>query len=203
MGGTHVDLTLAPWVVACAATAVGAVTDIRSRRLPNWLTMPTCLAGILYAALALPGSHGVVNALAGCAFAGLPFIILWLVGGGSAADAKMMMAVGAWIGSRDAMIAVLSVALCGGVLAVTLAWLRGRLGETMGNLPRAFTVLPMVLMGPGRLEDRREIFAANPSSPGSDNVESTGPARRKSFKLPYGVAIFFGTCLAFVYVMVK
>ena len=203
MSGSSVDLSLAPWVVACAAAAVGAVTDIRSRRLPNWLTMPTCLAGLLYAALALPGSHGVVNALAGCAFAGLPFIILWLVGGGSAADAKMMMAVGAWIGSRDAVIAALSVAVCGGVLAITLALARGRLTETMGNLPRAFAVLPMVLMGPGRLEDRRDAFGANPSSPGSDNVELPGNTRRKSFKLPYGVAIFFGTCVAFVYVLAK
>jgi len=107
--------------------------------------------------------------------------------------------VGAWIGSRDAVIAALSVALCGGALAIGLAWVRGRLGETMVNVPRAFAALPLVLLGPGKLEDRREVFAANPSTPGHDDVEPARNARRRSFKLPYGVAIFVGTFLAFVY----
>lgn len=203
MGLSHVDpFALTPWVVVCGATLVGAVTDIRSRRLPNWLTMPTCLAGLLYAALALPGSHGVVNALAGCAFAGLPFIILWLMGGGSAADAKMMMAVGAWIGSRCRDCSIVGRGVRRGAChnARAGAWSADR---DHGEPPTAFAVLPTLLMGPGRFEDRRDAFGANPSSPGSDNVELPGNTRRKSFKLPYGVAIFFGTCVAFVYVLAK
>jgi len=81
-------------LVVGAFTAVAAVSDLRTRRLPNWLTVPAFAAGLL--------AHTVVNGFAGLGFALLGFatgfgllLVLWLIGGGGGGDVKLMGALGA------------------------------------------------------------------------------------------------------------
>jgi prepilin peptidase CpaA len=92
-------------VPVVAFTLVAAVCDYRTKKLPNWLTVPAFAIGLLYHII-----HGaVVGGFAGAwseflfsmgGFAtgfGILFV-LWLIGGGGAGDVKMMGALGAWLG---------------------------------------------------------------------------------------------------------
>ena len=95
-------------------------TDIRTRRIKNWLTFPTMLLGI---ALALAGPawwSGLVGAAA-CLLVCLP---LWRIGPVlSAGDVKMLMAAGALLGPGDGLRAVLWTLVCGlpaGILALAV-----------------------------------------------------------------------------------
>jgi len=79
-------------------TCVAVFSDLRTRRIPNWLTVPTL-------ALAL-AAHACYGGLAGLGFSLLGFaagfsvlFALWLFGGGGGGDVKMMGALGAWLGA--------------------------------------------------------------------------------------------------------
>jgi prepilin peptidase CpaA len=175
-----------PWAVVGLASCAAATVDLRSRRIPNLLTGPLLLAGLIYAALPIPGSPGLGNALVGLAFAGLPFFLLWMVRGSGAGDAKLMFGVGAWLAWPAALPATLSIAICGGILSVLSAVSKGRLGASLAGLPRAMLAFPFVLCGPGRLADRQQMAGA----------EMTDNSAAAPQKVPYGVAIFVGSCLA-------
>lgn len=84
-------------------TAVAAVTDLRTRKIPNKLTVPAFLLGILFQLVFHPyGDQTIVGSLLNVAAAfGLGFgtlFVLWMVGGGGAGDTKMMGALSVWLG---------------------------------------------------------------------------------------------------------
>jgi len=85
-------------VIVATFVLVAAISDYRTRRLPNWLTVPACGAAIVL--------HTAVNGLTGLTFAMLGFatgfsilLVLWLIGGGGGGDVKLMGALGAWLGA--------------------------------------------------------------------------------------------------------
>jgi prepilin peptidase CpaA len=121
----------ASWLLIAAVAAftlTAAVWDFRTKRIPNWLTVPSFLAALVY--------HGVVGAMQGgwsgfgsallTAIAGFGvgfgiLLVLWLIGGGGAGDVKLMGALGAWMGPWNTLIVffvstVFVVALSVGVL---------------------------------------------------------------------------------------
>src|SRR5687768_15729252 len=114
------------WAVVIAASCYATVIDVRCRRIPNQLTFPLFFAGLAWAVIHGGGS-GFTDALGGMAIAGLPFFVLWMVGGGGAGDAKMMLAIGTWLGIQPALAAVLAVAIAGGILSLVYAKAHQRL----------------------------------------------------------------------------
>ncbi len=93
-------------LVVCLSvfTAVAAVTDLRSRRIPNRLTLPAFGLGIVYQITFHPGGDTVLGSLADAAAGfGIGFgtlFVLWLIGGGGGGDAKLMGALSIWLGWR-------------------------------------------------------------------------------------------------------
>ena len=82
-----------------------AITDARSRRVPNGLTLPMFLAGLVFQAAVNGWSGDGTLAGAGLKSGLLGFLIgfgmlfvLWIIGGGGGGDVKLMGALSVWLG---------------------------------------------------------------------------------------------------------
>ncbi len=120
-------------IAACLCAAVSAGFDIRSRRIPNFITGPAVLAGLL---LHFTGDswHGLVSSLAAGAICFAAFLLFHIAGGMGAGDVKLMAAVGCLAGLPHVTFLLVFTALSGGVMSVALALYRGRLRETLFNV---------------------------------------------------------------------
>jgi len=91
--------------------------DVRSGRIPNWLTLPVAAAGMVHAVFS-GGLVGLGQAAAAWTLLMLPYFLLFALGRGGAGDAKMMGAIGAWLGLREGVVALCCVSIIGGMVAV-------------------------------------------------------------------------------------
>jgi prepilin peptidase CpaA len=87
-------------------SVVAAVIDIRTRRLPNVITVPACVLGLVFNLVAgymkagVPGlGAGVLHSLGGFAVGFGLLYLMWLSGSGGGGDVKFMGALGAWLGA--------------------------------------------------------------------------------------------------------
>lgn len=90
--------------LVAAFMALAAVIDYRTKRIPNWLTLPAAIAGLVYSAVA-PHGIGLLWSLAGFAIGMSLLLLPWLLGGGGMGDVKMLAALGAWLGPLGILIA--------------------------------------------------------------------------------------------------
>ncbi len=109
--------------LALFGLALGAIVmDLRDRRIPNRLTVAGLVAGLITGALMEGGLP-----LAAVAGAGLAFLIgfpLVAIGAFGAGDAKLLAAVGTFVGPGGLLSVLIYGALAGGVLAVANAMRR-------------------------------------------------------------------------------
>ncbi len=98
-------------------TGLAAVTDLRSRRVPNVLTVPTALAGLAYHVIA-PDGWGLVTSLGGFALGFVLLLVPALSGGGGMGDVKLLAALGAWLGPLYILMAFAASAVAAAVLAI-------------------------------------------------------------------------------------
>lgn len=78
-------------------TAIAAAVDVRLKRIPNFITVPAAVLGLLYHSFA-PHGDGPLAALAGFAVGFALLLLPWLLGGGGMGDVKLLAALGAWLG---------------------------------------------------------------------------------------------------------
>jgi prepilin peptidase CpaA len=119
--------------VALGVCAVACLFDLRSRRIPNALTLSAAVAALCFHAAqnGLPGAGlAIVGWLAGAAL----FFPLFALGGMGAGDVKLLAALGAWLGPYHALWIALYASIAGGVLAVVVALLHGYLGQAVANV---------------------------------------------------------------------
>ena len=118
---------------AAACALIGSVTDVKSRRIPNLITIPAFFFGLLLH-LYLGGWKQMLTSLAAGLICGVIFLVFYIAGGMGAGDVKLITAVGAIAGlSHIAYILVLT-AITGGIMAVILALARGKLKQTLMNV---------------------------------------------------------------------
>jgi len=98
---------------------VAAVIDIRVQKIPNLITFPTMILGLVYYGVT-NGWDGLLFSLGGLALGIAIFFILYMMGGMGAGDVKLMGAVGAIIGSKGILLTALFSALVGGVYALII-----------------------------------------------------------------------------------
>lgn len=98
---------------------IAAFWDVRTRKIPNLLTYPMMLFGLMY--------HGFINGWAGLGYSTMGliigtviFITPYLMGGMGAGDAKLMGGVGAFLGSSGVVVAAILSILSGLVYALVL-----------------------------------------------------------------------------------
>lgn len=117
---------------ASVCASVAAVTDLQSRRIPNWLTVSGMLLGLgLHLSLGGPRDAGLAL-LAGLLAGGI-FFLLFVAGGMGAGDVKLMAAVGCLCGLPSIRSILITTVLLGALAAIVAATTRGRLRETFAN----------------------------------------------------------------------
>jgi prepilin peptidase CpaA len=125
--------------LAVVVTGVSASTwDIRTRRIPNAITLGSALVALAFSALAADDLRGALTAVLWTASGWMVGLLLFLpvfalrgLGGG---DVKLLAAVGAWLGPAAVCWTALYASVAGGVMAVPLLLFRGALGRTMVNI---------------------------------------------------------------------
>lgn len=166
------------WGVVIGVSLVAAVCDLRTRRIPNALTIPLLLVGLIRAAW-LGGLSGLAEAVGTCILLALPFVLLYLFAGGGAGDAKLMAAIGAWLKVAQGIKVLLCVTAAGIVLAIAKAVMRKSLRLVLTNVFVSAYTFMLSLLG------RKTEKLAN-------QADADQPAR---LTIPYGVAIFAGVCI--------
>lgn len=163
---------------------VAAVTDLRSRKVPNWLTYPAVVIGLAGHALA-GGLHGgqqefgLTGALAGFAAGFFPLLLCWLAGGIGGGDAKLMGAIGALGGLKFVIGAMLHGFVVAAFMAIVVMVHRRVVRRT---LRRVFHTVVLLIM------------------PGAKPADPTGP---ESPKIPFAVALCVGTLAAMISAAIK
>jgi len=104
--------------------------DLKVRKVPNKITAPIALIGILISLLG-SGIEGLIFSVVGLIFGLLIFIIPYLMGGMGAGDVKLMASIGALMGWVFTMKTALAAALAGGVMVVIYMTYKKELGNTL------------------------------------------------------------------------
>ena len=159
---------------------VAATIDLRSRRIPNWLTVSLLLTGLiqsfLHTGFTTPAASGL-GVLAGL----FPPLLLFLLGAMGGGDVKLMAAVGAWLGPWAVLWVFLFAAIAGMLIVLVQAGHAGRLATLFRNSA-------MVAMNVGHV---RQL--------GIEHVKATGQDCRSVDKpLPYAVPVLISTLLVIV-----
>jgi len=120
-------IVLSLFVVTCV------VIDVRTTKIPNALTFPAAAVGLIFSYM-LHGIDGAGMAVLGWLLAAVITVIIgnlpvgsYAGGGIGMGDAKMLAAIGSFIGPKAVLIVFLYFCLCFGVMSVifmmrTLPW---------------------------------------------------------------------------------
>jgi prepilin peptidase CpaA len=131
----NVDLSILhlPWILAVILAIIAGLGDLRTRKIPNRLTVPALLIGIAVNVL-VGGWHGLALSLEGAGI-GLGLLLpVVLLRGLGAGDWKLMGALGAMVGpGKTITILIVSVFLAAGWGVVEMFRQR-RVKSTLLNL---------------------------------------------------------------------
>ena len=154
---------------------VAAIIDIKTHRIPNWLTM-TAIICLLANHTAVRGLSGFQSGLYGT-FLGIGLLLIpYLLGWTGAGDVKLLSAVGCAVGVKGVVLAFLLSAIFGGLFAIiSMKKHRGELGFNSFLIDEYNAI--------------RSFFYTKLYSPYGKRK------RLPEVKLPYGVAIACGTGL--------
>lgn len=170
-------------ILLAALVILAAIFDLRTRRIPNWLCAAGFLAGLaLHISLFRSATIwiGAREAILGAGLALLiyiPLFALKAVGGG---DVKLMAAVGCIAGPKAFIAIFLITAIVGGVMALLLILIKGRVAHTLRNVGILLTEL-MHGRAPHHAEEELDVTS------------------EKGLRLPHGCSIALGTLLYLAY----
>lgn len=119
-------------ILAVAVSVTAAVTDIRNRRIPNRLTYPAAIAGILLQ-IVTHGWRGLLLSLGGALLFGGVFLLFHIARAMGAGDVKLAIALGCIVGLPGSVQVMLATTLAGGALAVIYMVISGREVQTLRN----------------------------------------------------------------------
>ena len=159
-----------PNLVVIILVVVAAIIDVRSRRIPNYLTLSGWGIGLMYHVVT-GGLDGLMFSSAGLVLGICLLLLFYLLGGVGAADVKLMGAIGAFLGWKGVFNAFLFSAVIGGLYSVAAMAEAGVLRKILKNI----------------LETVKGFFLAR-----SISYE---PVNR-NLKICYGLPIALGTILS-------
>jgi prepilin peptidase CpaA len=163
------------WWPTLIILVVATVVDIRSRRIPNWLSLPFLMIGLAGSAIR-GGLPALGQSVAGIGVAvALTGILCYLRGLGMG-DLKLCAAVGAWIGPGQLLFALIATGIAGGVMGVGYALWHGSLGKSFDGTAELLSGF------------RKRGLRPHPV---------IAMENRQRLKMPYAPAIAIGTIFSF------
>ena len=157
---------------------VASISDIRSFRIPNWLTYSALAVGVSHFTL-VRGYEGFLFSLAGAA-AGFALLIgPYLFGGTGAGDVKLLGAIGSFLGPKGVFMVFLVSCVLGGAFALFLLASKGIL---IGTFKRYATILKGLFI-------TRQLVYIPPNK------------NERQVKIRFGVAMALGTGSYLVFVV--
>jgi prepilin peptidase CpaA len=150
---------------------VCAIADIKSSKIPNILTLPFALSGVVYHCT-IKGVDGAVFSLGGMISGVGLLLIPYLMRGMGAGDVKLMGAVGSFLGAKATVAAFFYIAIAGGVYSLAVILVQRDLFH-------------------GFFKDKLQLFYSMMLLKQYMPLHNTAIQRR--VRLKYGVAIAVGT----------
>jgi prepilin peptidase CpaA len=164
------------WWPVFIAVIIATISDIRSRKIPNWLVVPLLLSGVVVST-AVEGWHGLAQSALGILLAAVAVGIFYWLGGMGMGDVKLCAAIGAWIGPGQLGLALVMTGFAGGIMALAWAVCGGFLRESLDGAGDLIFGM------------RKRGFRSH------DTLVLTNPATRR---MPYAPAIAVGAILSFL-----
>ena len=128
------------WLAVSASAAVmvtAAVSDLRFQRIPNKLTYPAAVLGLLLHLVA-DGWPGLKDSLLGLALGFGVLFLCYMFGGIGGGDVKLAGALGALVGFEVCPLALLYMGLLGGAMALSIMIWKGKLLASLRRTGRFF-----------------------------------------------------------------
>jgi prepilin peptidase CpaA len=160
-------------IIGLSIAAVACGWDLKTRRIPQILTLGGAVAGVLFHLVTGGWSAGAAS-LGGWTIGILIFLAPFALGGLGAGDVKLLGALGAWFGPTEAVWLALYAGAFGLVLAVIYSLATGYLRTALTNV--------FVLLMFWRVNGVRPL-------PELTLAQGTGP------RLAYGLPILAGTVM--------
>lgn len=159
--------------ILVSVIVIAVVLDLRSRRIPNILTVTSSLIGIIMLSLEGKAVISIAGLILGIALM-MPGFMIGGVGGG---DVKLMAAIGSLKGPSFVLNVFIISTLCGGLLALICAIKDGRLQRLLIDTWDYIKSLGVSIIT------------------GKNLINVTLPNAEEASVIPYGVAIFSGTVI--------
>jgi prepilin peptidase CpaA len=153
--------------------------DLKTRRIPNYLTLGVALSGLAFQ-LANYGWSGLSNGALGLVVGFSLLFLPYVLGGLGAGDVKALAALGAWLGPPLVLYLFFYMTICGAVIALgTLCW-KGRMRSR-------------IVMGKAAL-----VNWALCRFHGLRPEPLTASSQTSSETIPYGTALALGMVMTFI-----
>lgn len=147
-------------------TLAAAISDLRIRKIPNKMTAPMCVSGIIYQ-VGFFGWDGLWASLLGFTAGFGILFVLWMIGTAGGGDVKLMAALGPWLG----WLMILKVLFCSLIIVTT-----GTIG-----------IVAFGLLSQG-LRRTKEQYISNSDKGKGETADQRKKRRVMAFALPVALA---------------
>lgn len=158
--------------ITAAFLVWASVSDIRTKRIPNVLTLSTLVLGLLLHTIT-DGWSGALYSGWGIAAGFVPAVILYALRAIGAGDVKLFAALGAWMGAAFTWQTFLYSILFGGIIAAVLMLYHYR------SIGQRFVRVCMLLAG-------------------TKSISSLQPVISKPKTFPFMTAVLPAACVVYV-----
>jgi prepilin peptidase CpaA len=169
---THMEDSISPLLFGILFIA--AIFDVKYRKIPNMVTIPTIIAGLAYHSW-FNGIEGFLHSTGGTLLGMAFLIVFYLAGKMGAGDVKLLGAAGSILGPAGVFKAFVFTAMIGGIYAIIILVISRHFLDLIGRTWQSMK-LSLLIRSP------------------------VAPTERKATPvICYGIAIALGTSLSMVF----